>query len=154
MIRRPSDPVRGRDDGAILSTSTRDHLPRTLGSLACATPCSLLMSCTCATASSFSALQRSCCELPRIKPSRLLVFATGPSLTLALSTHRYGIAQAFGSASRTHAAPAPAPTALLSHARGVPCLGFCLWLRRRSRWVRTTRLHLHRPPSRPTCARA
>ena len=35
MIRRPSDPWSGRDDGARLSTPTRDHLPRTPVRVAC-----------------------------------------------------------------------------------------------------------------------
>ena len=106
------------------------------------------MFCTCATASSFSALQRSCCELPRIKPNWLLVFAIGPSLTLALYTHRYGIAQALESATRTQPQPQPLPP--LSHARGVPCLGFVFPLRRRSNSVRRAphcpAVHPHRLP--------
>ena len=46
---------RGRNDGAILSTSTRDHLPRTLGSLA--TPC--------VTHSCVARFQRSCFTVSR-----------------------------------------------------------------------------------------
>jgi hypothetical protein len=101
MIRRPSDPARGRDDGARLSTPTRDHARTPVRVASCA-----------------------------VRPAHACSF-------VALEIMLYGIAQALESAIRTtRPAHAPARLPFPSHARGVPCLGFVLSLRRRSSSVR------------------